>query len=145
MIKNYTLTAFGFAVLLLFLAGCQADRLYLKKEAVAQKRPISKNGIAIKTEKAEYPTSIKQIIVKLRNDSNKEYTTGVHVFLEKKVEDTWYEVPMKAESFTLQGMLHRPNESSSLVLSVNDLKYKLTPGEYRATVGEFAAPFEVVD
>jgi hypothetical protein len=140
--KKYPLAVFCFALLLIFFSGCQAA---LKEEAPVQKRPDSKNGITIKTEKVEYPTSVKKIIVKIQNDSPKEFSTGIHVFLEKKVEDTWFKVPMKDESFTEPGLMHPPNKSSTLVLNVNDLKYKLTPGEYRATIGELAAPFEVVE
>ncbi|GGD76435.1 immunoglobulin-like domain-containing protein [Paenibacillus nasutitermitis] len=143
--KKYPFAAFCFALLLLFITGCQTDDSYLKEEALAQKRPDSENGVTIKTEKTEYPTSIKVIIVEIRNDSNKEYTTGIHVFLEKKLEDTWYEVPMKADSFTDEGIIHSPNKLSSLGLNISDLKYKLTPGEYRATIGGLAAPFEVVE
>jgi len=67
------------------------------------------------------------------------------VFLEKNVKDTWYRVPMKEEAFTGQGIIHPPNKMSSLSLNVNDLKYKLTPGEYRATIDGLAAPFSVVE
>ncbi|MFD2683124.1 immunoglobulin-like domain-containing protein [Bacillus seohaeanensis] len=142
MMKKYPLAVFCFALLLIFFSGCRAP---LTEEAPVQKRADSKNGITIKTEKVEYPTSVKKIIVKIQNDSPKEFSTGIHVFLEKKVKDTWYKVPMKDESFTELGFMHPPNKSSTLVLNVNDLKYKLTPGEYRATIGELAAPFEVVE
>ncbi|WP_332455456.1 MULTISPECIES: immunoglobulin-like domain-containing protein [Bacillaceae] len=35
-----------------------------------------------------------------------EYSTGTQVFLEKKIEDVWYNVPMKAESFTEEAIIH---------------------------------------
>lgn len=117
----------------------------LTEKAHTQNLPISENGITIKTDTDEYPTSVKKIIVNIQNISTKEFRTGVHVFLEKKVENIWYEVPMKSNVFTEQGRIHRPNTSSSLVLNVNDLKYKLTPGEYRATIGRLAAPFKIIE
>lgn len=119
-------------------------KISLKEEVSSQKRSDSENGITIQTEKTEYPISIQNIIVEIRNDSNEEFMTGIHIFLEKKVEDTWYQVPMKDSDFTEQGIIHPPNELSSLGLDVNDLRYKLTPGEYRATIGGLAAPFIVV-
>lgn len=61
----------------------------------------------------------------------------------KKVEDTWYEVPLKEDTLTLEEVLHRPGTFSSLTLKVTDLDYKLTPGKYRATLGELADPFEI--
>jgi len=145
MAKTYTFVAFCFVVLLPFLAGCQGDDSNLKNEASVQKLPDSKNDITVKTEQAEYQPSVKEIIIEIQNDSNKNYTTGVHVFLEKKVEDTWYDVPMKADAFTEIGIIHPPNKLSSLSLDVNDLDYKLTTGEYRATIAGLAAPFEVVE
>ncbi|MFJ7976507.1 immunoglobulin-like domain-containing protein [Peribacillus sp. NPDC096379] len=142
MIKKYPLIAFCFAALLLFFTGCQADDSQLE-ESPAQKRPDSENGVTIKTEKAKYPTTVKTIVVEIQNDSNEEYMTGAHVFLEKKVEGLWRKIPMKAESFTEEGIIHP--KLSSLDLNVNDLKYELTPGEYRATIGGLAAPFKVVE
>ncbi|MFL0364579.1 immunoglobulin-like domain-containing protein [Pseudobacillus sp. 179-B 2D1 NHS] len=144
MIKKYSFIVFCFISLLLVFTGCQTNDSNLEKSP-AQKRSESENGVTIKTEKAEYPISVKTITVEIQNDSNEEYMTGAHVFLEKKVEGIWRTVPMKAESFTEQGIIHPPNKLSSLDLNVNDLKYKLTPGEYRATIGELAAPFKVVE
>ena len=87
----------------------------------------------------------EKIIVEIQNDSNTEFTTGTHVFLEKKVGDTWYRVPMKANSFTEAAFGHLPGALSSMDLYVNDLKYDLITGEYRATLGGLAAPFKVVE
>ncbi|MGN7409947.1 immunoglobulin-like domain-containing protein [Sporosarcina sp. SAFN-010] len=143
--KKYIFTAFCIALILVCFTWYQADDSHLKEEAPSQKRPDSENGVTIKTEKAEYPTSIKKIIVNIQNDSNQVYTTGTHVFLEKKVRNTWYNVPMKSEFFTLKGLIHPPNKLSSIVLDVEGLKYKLTPGEYRAIIDGLAAPFEVVE
>ncbi|WP_046180981.1 DUF3221 domain-containing protein [Domibacillus tundrae] len=56
----------------------------LTEKASVQERSQSKNGITIKTEKAQYPSLVENINVTLQNDSNKEYRTGPHIFLEKK-------------------------------------------------------------
>ncbi|OAH53924.1 hypothetical protein AWH48_11695 [Domibacillus aminovorans] len=151
--KKYSLAAFCFTALILLITGCQPDDsqstkdsdIYLTEEAPAQERPNSENGVTIKTEKAQYPTSVKDITVIIQNDSNTKYTTGIHIFLEKEVEDTWYRVPMKADSFTEPALVHPPDESSSMDFNVIDLKYELTPGKYRATLNGLAAPFEVVE
>lgn len=143
--KKYPFVVFGFVALLLFLTGCQADESYLNEVSSDQTLPDSKNGVTLRTDKAEYQTDVKEIKIEIQNDSDQQYTTGVHVFLDKKVEDTWYDVPMKADAFTEIGVIHPPNQSSYLSFHVEDLKYKLTPGEYRATIGGLAAPFEVVE
>ncbi|WP_376766749.1 hypothetical protein [Peribacillus huizhouensis] len=52
---------------------------------------------------------------------------------------------MKAESFTEEGLILPPNKLSSLDLKVNDLKYKLSPGEYRTTIGKLGSSFKVVE
>ncbi|OAH58708.1 hypothetical protein AWH48_17110 [Domibacillus aminovorans] len=151
--KKYSLVAFCFAALFLLITGCQPDGpqdtknsdTHLIEEAPAQESPNSENGVTIKTEKAQYTTSVERIIIEIRNDSNTQYDTGTQVFLEKKIEDIWYKVPMKADSFTEEGIVHFPGELSSMGFDVNDLKYELTPGEYRAILDGLAAPFEVIE
>ncbi|WP_425388392.1 hypothetical protein [Domibacillus tundrae] len=54
-------------------------------------------------------------------------------------------MPLKEDTLTLEEVLHRPGTSSSLPLKVTDLDYKMTPGKYRVTLGELAAPFEIVE
>ncbi len=130
---------FSSIMLLLIITGCQGS---LEEEAV-QSRPNSEDGVRVETEEPVYPTSVDEIKVNIMNESEEEFYTGVHVFLEKKEEDTWYQVPMKADSFTEQAIGHPAHETSSLTLKVSDLDYNLTPGEYRATIGALAAPFKV--
>lgn len=128
--------------LMFFVTACTSS---LNEEAEVQDLPAAENGISLKTEFSEYPTDVKEIIVKIINESDEIFTTGVHVFLEKKVGNTWYRVPMKADSFTDQGILHSAHETSSLSLNVGDLNYNLTSGEYRATLGGMGAPFKITD
>lgn len=142
--KRRRLVVFYLTTLFLLLTGCQSNN-FLTEKTLTQQLPNSANGITIKTEKAKYPTSAKIITVLIQNDSNEVFTTGAHVFLEKKVEDTWYKVPMKANSFSEEGIIHPAGKLSSLSLNVDDLKYELTSGQYRATIGGLAAPFKVVD
>lgn len=142
MMKKYFL--FVLCVTAFFLLiGCQENST-LSEEASVQKRPMSENGISIKIEKLEYHTSAEKITVMIRNDSDEDFTTGTHVFLEKKVGGTWYKVPMKDISFTEEGLLISPDKSSSLSIEIQDLRDKFASGEYRATIGGLAAPFEVV-
>lgn len=142
--KKHYQVVFCFTALFLLLIGCQSNDP-LTEAAPTQTRQNSTNGITISTEKVEYSTSSEIITVLIQNNSNEEYTTGIHIFLEKKVDNKWYRVPMRANTFTEEGILHPPGKLSSLILKVDDLRYKLTPGKYRATINELAAPFEVVD
>lgn len=154
--KKHSFITFCFTALLLFITGCQSDNSQAKKDsdskanshltekALVQESPGSKNGVTITTEKAQYPQSVETIIIKIQNDSSEDFTTGTHVFLEKKAGDTWYKVPMKAEFFTEEAIVHFPGESS-MGFSADDLKYDLTPGHYRATIEGLAAPFEIVE
>lgn len=141
MMRKYKPFVFFFIAFLL-QSGCKAN-VTLKEEAPVQKRTSEENGISIKTEEPLYHTLSEKITVLIKNDSKEEFTTGVYVFLEKKVEDTWYKVPMKNNSFEDIGMIHPPGKTSSLILNVHDLRDKLTSGEYRAIVGGLAAPFKV--
>lgn len=128
--------------LLLLVTACTSS---LDEKAEVQDLPETVNAIKLETEKPEYPSSVEEISVKIINDSDEDFTTGVHVFLEKKVENTWYMVPMKADSFTDQGMLHSAHETSTISLNVGELDYNLTRGEYRATLGGLGAPFKITD
>jgi hypothetical protein len=62
--------------------------------------------VTITTEKAKYPKSLVTIIIKIQKDSNSEFNTGAHVFLEKGIDGTWYRGPMKADSFTEEGIVY---------------------------------------
>jgi len=142
--KKYSQITFCFAVLLLFLTACQLDS-NLTEESTAQELPNSENNVSVATEKAQYSTSVEKIIVDIQNDSNIDFNTGTHVFLDKKVDDTWYNVPMKADFFTEAGLIHSAGGTSSIVFDVKNLKYELTVGEYRATINGLAAPFKIVE
>lgn len=152
-VKKFSRFAFCFASLLLFTTGCQSDdnqpdkgsNSHFTQEASTQEIPISKDGFSLEIEKAQYPASTENITLTFQNDSNKEYETGIHVFLEKNVNDMWYKVPLKDDTVTLPSALHRPGTSSKFTFETKDLKYKLTPGEYRATFGGLAAPFKVIE
>lgn len=128
--------------LLFLVTACTVS---LDEEAEVQDLPVTENAITLLTEQPEYPSSVEEISVKIINGSDEDFTTGVHVFLEKKVESTWYRIPMKADSFTDQGMLHSAHETSFLSLHVDDLDYNLTRGQYRATLGGLGAPFKITD
>lgn len=151
--KKCLIITFCFAVILFFVTGCQTNNSqatkdynsHLTEKAPAQERKSSENDVTITTEKEQYPTSVEKIIVEIQNDSNTEYMTGQHVFLEKKAENTWYRVPMKADSFTEMAIGHPPGEWSSMEFDVNDLKDELTPGKYRAVIGGLAASFKIVE
>jgi hypothetical protein len=152
-VRKYQLAALCLIMSFLFLTACQSNNTQeaeesdtrLTEEAPVQERPSSEGGITLSTEKARYSSSVDTIVVEIQNEGKKEYMTGAHVFLEKKVEDTWYKVPMKADVFTEEAIIHPPGEESSLGFQVSDLKYELTPGEYRATISGLAAPFKVVE
>ena len=65
MLRKYPFVSICFAMVLLFLTGCQTDDSYLNEEAPTQKLPDSENGVIIQTEKTEYPISIQEIIVEI--------------------------------------------------------------------------------
>lgn len=142
--KKYLLFVFGIAAVFLTLTGCQSNNSLTEKASV-QERPNSENGITVTTEMSQYPTFTEEITILIKNETNEDFTTGIHVFLEKKIEGTWYKVPMKQSSFSEQGIVHPSGKTSSLILKVHDLKDKLTAGAYRATIRGLAAPFEVIN
>ncbi|ALS78611.1 hypothetical protein AUO94_08015 [Planococcus kocurii] len=156
--KKYLQGTLGILVFLLLLTGCQKaesqpaleesfvteDQSLLSDKAPLE-RPTSEKGVMIKTEKSEYPTTVENIKIVITNDSTQEYSTGLDVFLEKKVEDRWFRVPMKEEFFTEPAIVHDPGTSTKMTLNVEDLNYDLTPGEYRATLSGLGAPFTIIN
>jgi hypothetical protein len=144
VMKKYSQITFCFTILLLFLTACQLDS-NLTEESTAQELPNSENNVTVATEKAQYSKSVEKIIVEIQNDSNTDFSTGTNVFLDKKVEETWYNVPMEADSFTEAAMIHNSGGTSSMFFNVKNLKYALTVGEYRATINGLAAPFKIVE
>ncbi|PAQ13750.1 hypothetical protein CD798_13870 [Bacillaceae bacterium SAOS 7] len=114
-----------------------------------QEIPSEANGISVKTEQEQYDTSTEKIIVLINNIGSEDINPGHQgdMKLQKKVGDTWREFPQKPDTITEDyGILFPSGMQSSLVLSVDQLKYKLVPGEYRALPGGgVAAPFTVVE
>lgn len=131
--------------LIVFLTACQSPESQLTEKAQIQEQPQSENGVMVTAEQEVYKTNADNIMVLIHNDSDEEFSTGVHLFLEKKVGDMWYEFPYDHDVFTAEAMIIMPGETSELSISVDELEYDLTPGEYRGTINGLAAPFRVED
>jgi ABC-type enterochelin transport system substrate-binding protein len=142
--KKFLKFIFSMTALFLLLAACQSND-DLTEKAPTQQLSHSDNGVSIRTEQTEYYTSVDKIAVIIQNESTLDFVTGAHVFLDKKVGNTWYKVPMKSNSFTEEGVIHPTGETTSLTLHVQDLNHHLTAGEYRALIGGLAAPFRVIN
>lgn len=150
--RKRLLTTLYFMTFILFSAGCQpvasqaSNNLddNLTQEATSQERVSTENGVTLTIEKEKYATSVDQIAVEIKNDRQAEYMTGTHIFLEKKVDDIWYLLPVKGNSVTNAGLIHQPGEVTPMIFDVDSLKYELTPGQYRATLSGLSAPFKVV-
>ncbi|RNF41224.1 immunoglobulin-like domain-containing protein [Planococcus salinus] len=139
------------SIAVLFLAGLTAafmlfnEQEVLKEEAEVQELPSSKDGIEIRTEKDAYTTSTDRIVLVITNNS--EETLGGTLFeVEKKAEGQWYKFPLK-ESGPIEavGRSHPPNNTSTITLFTDELKYDLSQGAYRATFAGMAANFEVIE
>lgn len=151
--RKRLLTTLYFMTFILFSAGCQPDASQagnnlddnLTQEAASQELVSTENDVTLTIEKEKYSTAVEEIAVEIKNDSQSEYMTGTHVFLEKKADDIWYLLPMKGNSVTDAGLIHRPGEVTPMIFEVESLKYELTPGQYRATVNKLGIPFEVLE
>lgn len=135
-------------ILMLSLAACQSNaqqETELTKKAPIQELPNTKNGLVFETEKEKYTTSSEEIVLNIHNEGENEFTTGTHFLLEKKVDGTWYEFPDDLEAVDADALIVFAGETGSIDISVSDLTYDLTSGEYRAKHGNAAAPFEVIE
>ncbi|WP_100402005.1 immunoglobulin-like domain-containing protein [Bacillus sp. FJAT-42315] len=121
----------------------------LISRAYEQEMPSEADGISVKMEQEQYDTSTEKIIVLINNIGSEDINPGHQgdMKLQKKVGGTWREFPQKPKVvYEDYGILFPSGMQSSLVLSVDQLKYKLVPGEYRALPGAgVAAPFTVVE
>lgn len=157
--KTYFQLILSILMILLVMAGCQKaePQAALEKSSLLEEdqsllsdkapleRPTSEKGVTIEAEKSEYPTTVGDISIVLSNESSEEYSTGLDVFLEKKVANSWFRVPMKDAFFTEPAIAHEPGASTKMTLKVEDLNYDLTPGEYRATLNGLGAPFKIIE
>lgn len=133
----------------LLLTACQSDTQPEQDielaEAPIQELDKSNDEFSVEIEKEVYTTSDDQIVLRVSNESEEEQDSTTYIFLEKKIGDTWYEFPYDFSAFDTIAQTYLPGETHSLELSVDDLAHELTPGEYRATLGNIAAPFEVIE
>lgn len=68
----------------------------------------------------------------MHNDSEKTFLYGSRNVLEKNVNGTWYEVPLKEGiAFSDIGYNLYPNQTESEMISLNIFDEKLSPGRYR--------------
>lgn len=145
MRKIFTVIFFsiGFVILLVACQGEIDQKNELDVKASQQNLSSLLNGVSIKMEKESYPTSTKSLILKVENNGESQFDSPSFFLLEKKIDEIWYEFPDKIEAHYANGLDLRPGETSTLEIFIKDLKYNLTPGEYRAVLNGMAAPFEV--
>ena len=141
MRKNNSFHYFVIAFVL-FLTACQSAAL--TEKARDQEIPISRDGITAETKKEQYATSAERISLLIHNKSEENLTSGIRLYIQKKVDGIWYDVPYREGPVTEQGVIHSAGKTSVLSCATSELKHNLTPGEYRAVFGPVAAPFEVI-
>lgn len=93
----------------------------------------SKDGVALTIKNEQYTTFSNDIVLNIRNDSNKEFNCNDQFLLEKNINGTWYEVPFKSLYLDKRVRVLQPHTLSRIILFTDELEYDLSPGRYRAT------------
>ncbi|OCA92573.1 immunoglobulin-like domain-containing protein [Pseudobacillus wudalianchiensis] len=156
MKKFYMFIIFSTAVFLV-LAACQQNKSQTKENSEiklvkteVQDMQSSRDGITVSMEKEKYKTTDNTITLNIQNNSGTELNYSSGFSLEKKINSTWFYVPIK-EGRGVDDMGHRlpAKKTKSETYSLDSLRDKLSPGKYRLIQNfgatYLAAPFEVVE
>lgn len=138
----------------LILAACQSIDKRLTEKADTQEIPNSNNGVSVSMEREEYPKSITEVTIVIKNSTDQDLQYDNQPFIEKNIDGTWYRVPYKEDISTpaVQYEIDATKTRSDSI-SLEILSEKLSPGEYRI-VNQFsykdhnellAAPFKLID
>lgn len=140
------LTIILLGLFVLFLTACQTSGTPSNlKEAEVQELPTAKGEVQIKTEKDTYSSDAERIMLLITNNSD-EGLSGAFFELEKAIDGTWYEFPLKDSGpIDAIGGYQSPHATSQLTLSTEELQYELSPGSYRATFLGMASEFTVTE
>lgn len=130
----------------LLLTACQANGTPNNlKEAEVQDLPTAKGEVQIKTEKDTYSSDAERIVLLITNNSD-EGLSGASFELEKAIEGTWHEFPVKDSGpIDAIGGYQAPHATSRLILATEELQDELSPGSYRATFMGMASEFTVTE
>ncbi|WP_088008630.1 immunoglobulin-like domain-containing protein [Indiicoccus explosivorum] len=142
---------YSFYLLLIFLPlsllACQKtmDETNANKNVESQELAFSKDGISIKTEEEVYKVDTPEIILVVENESEETFRSGANFEIEKKTDGQWHEFPLASTFIPAIGLDLPAGKTGKLKLLTEDLKYKLSPGVYRAIFAGQASIFKVTE
>lgn len=113
------------------MAACQQEPERAKSKN-QEDISSSAEGITVQLEKEQYTTKDTETQLTLHNDSEITFLYGQEYLLEKNVNGTWYEIPLKEEmAFTSEGYNLAPGQRVSETISLDIFSEELSPGRYR--------------
>jgi hypothetical protein len=121
----------GMFVVLILLTGCAAQpALVPSKYDEAGLNQLA--GVVMTTTQTSYVSGTHNIQLKIRNDTDKEYSYGVAFAVEQKVDGKWYAVPFKGEPvFNQLAVILAPHSENLESVDLGILASELKPGLYR--------------
>lgn len=122
---------FGMFVFLTLLTGCAAkSELVPSKYDEAGLNQLA--GVVMTTTLTSYVSGTHNIQLKIRNDTDNEYSYGMAFAVEQKVQGKWYEVPFKGEPVFIQlAVVLAPHSENLESVDLGILASELKPGLYR--------------
>ncbi|WP_100402606.1 immunoglobulin-like domain-containing protein [Bacillus sp. FJAT-42315] len=136
------------------LAACQSLDEKLTEKAETQKLTHSQNGISIRIDKEQYPVSVDELVVTIKNSTDKDINIPSEASIEKNINDVWYQIPKKEnkrEEAAQKVLLAQ--KTTKETFSLDHLEEKLDSGHYRIILPFYkdnklfylTEPFELVE
>ncbi|UOQ48990.1 hypothetical protein MUN88_02300 [Gracilibacillus caseinilyticus] len=90
------------------------------------------NDVEMTVTQNKYTSNLKDISLEIINKSDSSITFDFPYQLETYVNGSWYKIPFKNnKGWIMIGIVLKPNESYTQNISVKQLDFELSPGEYR--------------
>lgn len=114
--------------------------LFMEKEETDV--PDSAGGVSMAVEHI----SAGEIIVTITNDSEEEFVYGEYYSLQKKIDGSWYTMPVQADNIGFPDIANILPAGGSVTKSYDyQIFGPLKPGEYKLVVEDMGVEFAVVD
>lgn len=146
--KIFLIAAVALAVML--VAACSSEKTkplttLSSYGEISNQASTEEAKVEMNTEQPSYSASIDKVTLKIKNDGPTTLTFGTPFTLEKREQGKWYVVPMRSDiAFTSIGLLVEPGERREDQISMSDLDYTLTKGEYRVIKSFSANEKEII-
>lgn len=135
MKRKFKVLIFILIAILLFWVLIAFKRDDIKKESIYSEihsEETFRNGINIYVDNIALSKDKNELELVISNIGDKKISFGVDYSIEEKINNIWYDVPFKEDTVFIEiAKILDKGESTSEIISLDNLKYSLKNGEYR--------------